>query len=409
MLTLETIRKDFPILNQKVHGDKPLVYLDNAATSQKPQVVINAIYKYYTGYNANVHRGVHALSEQASDEYENVRTKIQKFVNAKHEYEIVFSRNASESLNLVAWSFPEKFIKKGDHIVTSILEHHSNIVPWQQVVKRTGAVLDIVDITDDYRLNLDELRGYIEDKRPKLVALSHMSNVMGTISPIKDIAKWIHDAGGYILVDGAQSAPHIPIDVQDLDVDFFAASGHKMCAPFIGFLYGKEELLNQMEPMLYGGDMIKEVHAREAKWNDIPWKFEAGTPSVAETIGMGAAVDYLTNLTMEWVAQHEKDISEYFLKRLSEEQDLVKLIGPNSAENRGSVFSFTMDPLHPHDVAQILDQHGIAVRSGHHCAQPLMECLTLPATTRASFYLYNTKEEVDFLFESLHEVKKVFD
>ncbi|MHA2105574.1 MAG: aminotransferase class V-fold PLP-dependent enzyme, partial [Candidatus Hodarchaeales archaeon] len=199
------------------------------------------------------------------------------------------------------------------------------------------------------------------------------------------------------------------IDVQDLDVDFFAASGHKMCAPFIGFLYGKEELLNQMEPMLYGGDMIKEVHAREAKWNDIPWKFEAGTPSVAETIGMGAAVDYLTNLTMEWVAQHEKDISEYFLKRLSEEQDLVKLIGPNSAENRGSVFSFTMDPLHPHDVAQILDQHGIAVRSGHHCAQPLMECLTLPATTRASFYLYNTKEEVDFLFESLHEVKKVFD
>jgi cysteine desulfurase/selenocysteine lyase len=367
------------------------------------------LFIYYTGYNANVHRGVHALSEQASDEYENVRTKIQKFVNAKHEYEIVFSRNASESLNLVAWSFPEKFIKKGDHIVTSILEHHSNIVPWQQVVKRTGAVLDIVDITDDYRLNLDELRGYIEDKRPKLVALSHMSNVMGTISPIKDIAKWIHDAGGYILVDGAQSAPHIPIDVQDLDVDFFAASGHKMCAPFIGFLYGKEELLNQMEPVLYGGDMIKEVHAREAKWNDIPWKFEAGTPSVAETIGMGAAVDYLTNLTMEWVAQHEKDISEYFLKRLSEEQDLVKLIGPNSAENRGSVFSFTMDPLHPHDVAQILDQHGIAVRSGHHCAQPLMECLTLPATTRASFYLYNTKEEVDFLFESLHEVKKVFD
>lgn len=408
MPTVNEIREDFPILKKKVHGDVKLVYLDNAATSQKPKVVIDAITDYYLKFNANVHRGVHALSEEASTAYEATREKLQKFVNAKHNYEIIFSRNASESLNLVAWSFPEKFIKKGDHIITSILEHHSNMVPWQQLVKRTGAVMDIVDITKDYRLNLEELRAYIEDHRPKLVALSHMSNVLGTINPIKDIAKWTHDVGGYILVDGAQSAPHIPIDVQDLNIDFFAASGHKMIAPFIGFLYGKEELLNQMEPVLYGGDMIKEVHAREAKWNDIPWKFEAGTPSVAETIGLGAAVDYLTKVTMEWVAQHEKEISEYFLKQLSENEGLIKLIGPNTTENRGAVFSFTMEPFHPHDVAQILDQDGIAVRSGHHCAQPLIECLKIPATTRASFYLYNTKEEVDYFFNALHNVKEIF-
>ncbi|OLS25849.1 MAG: putative cysteine desulfurase [Candidatus Heimdallarchaeota archaeon LC_3] len=408
MLTLESVRKDFPILERKVHNNIPLVYLDNAATSQKPKSVVDAISNYYLNYNANVHRGVHTLSEEASNAFDDARIKVKNFINAKNDYEIIFSRNTSESLNLVAWSFPEKFIKKGDYIITSVAEHHSNIVTWQQVAKRTGAILDLVGLTDDYRLNIDQLKGHIEEKQPKLVAVSHMSNVLGAINPVKDIAKWTHDIGGYIVVDGAQSAPHIPVDVQDLDLDFFAASGHKMCGPFVGFLYGKEDLLNQMEPMLFGGEMIKEVHRDSSKWNDIPFKFEAGTPSIAETIGLGAAIDYLTKLTMEWVAAHEHDITEYFLKRLAEEADLIKLIGPSESTNRGAVFSFTMDPLHPHDVAQVLDSHGIAIRSGLHCAQPLHEELVIPATSRASFYLYNTKDEVDFFFDSLKKVKDVF-
>ena len=408
MLTQESIRQDFPILSRKVHGEKPLVYLDNAATSQKPIDVIEAVHQYYLTYNANVHRGIHELSELASEAYENVRSKIKDFVKAKHEYEIVFSRNASESINMVAYGWGNKFVEEGDNVVTTIMEHHSNIVPWQQLVKRKKAKLHVVDITNDYRLNLEELKAKIEETKPKLVAVTHMSNVLGTTNPVKDIAKWTHDNGGIILVDGAQSAPHIPINVQDLDIDFYAASGHKMMAPTgIGFLYGKINLLEAMDPVYFGGDMIKEVHAYSASWNDVPWKFEAGTPNIADTIGLGAAIDYLNKITMEWVADHEKEIISYALKR-AEEENIIKVIGPSTAESRGAVLSFAMEPFHPHDIAQILDQEGIAIRSGHHCAQPLMERLKLPATSRASFYIYNTKEEVDYFFESLKKVKEVF-
>ena len=408
MPTIEEIRNDFPILQQKIHENKPLVYLDNAATSQKPKQVYDSIYKYYAEYNANVHRGVHYLSEVASEAYEDARVKIQRFVNARYNHEIVFSRNASESFNLVASGWADKFLEKGDHVICTIMEHHSNIVPWQQATMRRGAILDVVDITEDYRLNLDQLREFIENHRPKIVAITHMSNVLGTINPIKDIARWVHDAGGLNLVDGAQSAPHMPINVLDLDIDFYAASGHKMCGPTgIGFLYGREELLEQMNPVIFGGDMIKEVHKDSAKWNDIPWKFEAGTPNIADTIGFGAAIDYLTNIGMNWIAQHEKDAISYALKRAYEE-NLIKVIGPTTNEDRGGVLSFTFDPFHPHDVAQILDQEGIAIRSGHHCAQPLMERLGVQATSRASFYLYTTMEEIDYFFDGLKQVQTIF-
>ena len=372
-------------------------------------MVIESISDYYLRYNANVHRGVHYLSETASTEYENARTKIQQFINARYDSEIVFSRNASESLNLVARGYGDTHVTKGDHILTTIMEHHSNIVPWQQLAKRTKAHLDIVDITEDYRLNIEQLRGFIEEQPPKIVAVTHMSNVLGSINPVQDIAKWAHDAGAVILVDGAQSAPHMPIDVKRLDLDFYAVSGHKMCAPTgIGFLYGRAELLEAMEPVLFGGDMIREVKARSATWNDIPWKFEAGTPNIADTIGLGVAVDYLgKTIGMKAVENHEKELTTYALKRI-EEEGSIEVIGPATPEMRGAVISFKFDPFHPHDIAQILDQQGVAIRSGHHCAQPLIERLGLPATSRASFYLYNTHEEVELFLASLKHVQTIF-
>jgi cysteine desulfurase/selenocysteine lyase len=298
-------------------------------------------------------------------------------------------------------------VNEGDHIVVSIMEHHSNLVPWQQVALKKKAVLDIVELTDDYRLNLDQLKEFLE-KSPKIVALNHMSNSLGTINPIKDISRWVHDSGSLLLVDGAQSAPHIPIDMQQLDVDFYTVSSHKMCGPSgLGFLYGKYDLLEQMDPIMYGGDMIREVHARTAKWNNVPFKFETGTPNIADTIAYGTAIDYLSDIGMDNIHAYEQDLTKYFIKRISEDQD-VEIIGPNTHEDRGSVFSFTVTDLHPHDVAQLLDQEGVAIRSGHHCTMPLMEYLNLPATSRASIYLYNEKREIDYFMNALKIVKDFF-
>ena len=406
-LDVEKIRSDFPILNQKIYGDKPLVFFDSAASSQKPQVVIDSISRVYTSIYANVHRGVHYLSEKACEEFEEVRSKIQSFFNAEVASQIVFSRNASESLNLVAASWGLANIKQGDSILTSIAEHHSNIVPWQQVAKRKGAKLQIVELTDDYRLNIDQYKEFLESS-PKIVVLQQVSNVLGTIHPIKKLAKMAHDTGATVLIDGAQAAPHMPVDVQDLGADFYAVSAHKMCGPAgIGFLYGKIELLDKMEPVMFGGDMISSVHRESAEWNHVPYKFETGTPNIADTIAFGTAIDYLNNIGMDKIAKYEHELTQYGLKIFKDVPEL-KIIGPSTDKDRSSVFSFTFNDLHPHDVAQLLDKEGIAVRSGNHCAQPLVEYLHLPATTRASLYFYNTFSELNYFVEALNKVKEFF-
>ena len=406
-LDAHKIRADFPILKQKIYGDKPLVFFDSAASSQKPQAVIDTLTRVYTSVYANVHRGIHYLSEKASEEYEEVREKITDFIHAEDASQIVFSRNASESLNLVAASWGLANIKENDNILTTIAEHHSNIVPWQQVAQRKGAKLQIVELTDDYRLNLNQYKEFLETK-PKVVVLQHVSNVLGTIHPLKDMAKMAHDAGAVVVADGAQSAPHMPVDVQDLGVDFYAVSAHKMCGPAgIGFLYGKADLLEKMEPVMFGGDMISEVHRETAQWNHVPFKFETGTPNIADTIAFGTALDYLNNIGMDKIEQYEHELTKYALKIFKDVPEL-KIIGPQTDKDRASVFSFKFDDLHPHDVAQLLDQEGIAVRSGNHCAQPLVEYLNLPATTRASLYFYNTKEELDYFVQALEKVKEFF-
>lgn len=407
ILNVKEIRKDFPILQTKIHENKDLIFFDSAASSQKPRQVIESISEVYNSYYANVHRGIHFLSEKASEEYENVRTKIKNFINAKYDSEIVFTRNASESLNLVAASYGLANISQDDVIITSIAEHHSNIVPWQQVAKRKQAQLKIFNITKNYRYDLEEYKELLESD-PKIVVLQHVSNVLGTIHPIKDMIKLAHEKGAKVLVDGAQAAPHMPIDVQDLDADFYAVSAHKMCGPSgIGFLYGKQDLLESMEPIMFGGDMISEVHKYEAKWNEVPYKFETGTPNIADTIAFGVAVDYLQSIGMDNIFKYEHYLTEYGLKRFSEIKDF-KIIGPQSSENRASVFSFTFGDIHPHDVAQLLDAEGIAVRSGNHCAQPLIEYLNIPATTRASMYFYNTTDEMDKFVDALEMVRKFF-
>lgn len=400
------IRADFPILKREVKPGVPLVYMDSAATSQKPNVVIDAMNDYYRLHNANIHRGVHTLAEEATAMYEDARARIAKFIGADKASELVYTRNTTESINLVAFTWGRKFLKKDDLVILSEMEHHSNLVPWQILAEETGIRLEFIPVTDDGLLDLNVYSKLLNEK-PKLITITQFSNVLGTINPIKQIAQMAHEAGALILVDGAQSVPHMAVSVKDLDIDFLAFSAHKMLGPTgIGALWAREELLKAMPPFLGGGDMIKKVYLRSFTANDIPHKFEAGTPSIAEAIGFGAAVDYLSNIGMDAVADHEKQITAYAVEQLKKIPGL-RLLGPETGK-RGGVTAFEMDGVHPHDVAQILDSDGIAVRAGHHCAMPLHDRYNLPATTRASYYLYNSIHEIDLLVESLYKVKKVF-
>ena len=405
-LNVKEVRKDFPILQRETSPGVPLVYLDSTATSQKPLPVIEAMENYYRRSNANIHRGVHTLAEEATTMYEQARVKIAKFINAHSAHQIIYTRNTTESINLVAYTWARANLKQGDLILLTEMEHHSNLVPWHMLQAERGIELDFIPVTENGLLDLDAYRSLLA-RSPKLVAFTHMSNVLGTINPAAEIIHLAHEVGAITLIDGAQSVPHLKVDVQALDADFLAFSAHKMCGPTgIGALYGKTELLESMPPFLGGGDMIKEVKLRSFRPNTLPHKFEAGTPAIAEAVGFGVAVDYLSSLGMDAVAAHEHEITEYALERL-EEVPGVKLFGP-SADKKGGVAAFTLDGVHPHDVAQILDRDGIAVRAGHHCAQPLHEKFGIPATSRASFYLYNTKDEVDMLVNGIYKVKEIF-
>jgi cysteine desulfurase/selenocysteine lyase len=405
-LDVNSIRQQFPILDREVRQGVKLIYLDSTATSQKPDSVIDAMTEYYRRSNANIHRGVHTLAEEATGMYEQAREKIAKFINAASAREVIYTRNTTESINLVAYTWARTNLKAGDLVILSEMEHHSNLVPWHILAAERDVRLEFIPVTNDGLLDLDVYRSLLSQD-PKLVSFTHMSNVLGTITPAAEIIKLAHEAGAITVLDGAQSVPHLKVDVQKLDVDFLAFSAHKMCGPTgIGALYGKADLLEKMPPFLGGGDMIKEVKLRSFRPNTIPAKFEAGTPAIAESVGFGAAVDFLSSIGMENVAVHEHEITEYALERL-EEIPGIKVLGP-TADKKGGVASFTFDGVHPHDVAQILDRDGIAVRAGHHCAQPLHEKFGIPATTRASFYIYSTKEEVDKLVEGIYKVKKVF-
>ncbi len=405
-LNVTKIRADFPILKRKI-GGKPLLYLDNAATSQKPKAVIDAIDRYYHEYNANVHRGIHRLSEEATVAFEQSREEFARFIGAKAAKEIIFVRNATEALNLVALTWARANLKSGDRILLTEMEHHSNIVPWQMLAKEKGLRIDYVEIRDDGILNLENFEQLIKES-PKVLSLAHVSNALGTINPVRQMAREAHKVGATVIVDAAQSVPHMPVDVADLECDFLAVSGHKMLAPTgIGMLYGRQDLLDHMEPLMGGGEMIKEVHLQDARWNDLPWKFEAGTPNIEGVIGLGAAVNYLTKLGMQNVREHEKDITRYAIERLAGVKGLV-LYGTREIEKRGAVISFNLGDIHAHDLATVLDTQGIAIRSGQHCAQPLMERLKVPATSRASFYIYNTRREVDILVSALEKARKMF-
>lgn len=405
-LHVNEIRKDFPILDRETANGKRIIYLDSTATSQKPVQVIEAMNDYYRRSNANIHRGVHTLAEEATAMYEGAREKIAKFINAASSREIIYTRNTTESINLVAYSWARANLKSGDLVILTEMEHHSNLVPWHMLQMERGIELEFIPVTEDGVLELDKYKALL-NRTPKLVSFTHMSNVLGTINPAAEIIQWAHAAGAIVMVDGAQSVPHLTVDVQALDADFYAFSAHKMCGPTgIGVLYGKTALLESMPPFLGGGDMIKEVKLRSFRANSLPHKFEAGTPAIAEAIGFGAAVDYLTKVGMDKIAAHEHEVTEYALDRL-EEIPGVKIFGP-SADKKGGVAAFTLEGVHPHDVAQILDQDGIAVRAGHHCAQPLHEKFGIPATSRASFYLYSTKDEVDLLVKGLYKVKEMF-
>ena len=405
-LNITEIRKDFPILERETRKGVRVVYLDSTATSQKPLQVIEAMNDYYRRSNANIHRGVHTLAEEATSMYEGAREKIARFVNATSAREIIYTRNTTESINLVAYSWARANLKAGDLVILTEMEHHSNLVPWHMLQMERGIELDFIPVTQDGLLDLETYKALL-DRRPKLVSFTHMSNVLGTINPAAEIIRLGHEAGAIVLVDGAQSVPHLQVDVQALDADFYAFSAHKMCGPTgIGVLYGKTAFLDSMPPFLGGGDMIKEVKLRSFRANTLPHKFEAGTPAIAEAVGFGAAVDYLTGIGMDKIAAHEHEITEYALERL-EEIPGVKLFGP-SADKKGGVAAFTLEGVHPHDVAQILDQDGIAVRAGHHCAQPLHEKFGIHATSRASFYLYNTKDEVNMLVNGIYKVKEMF-
>lgn len=405
-INLNEIRKDFPILERETSPGVRITYLDSTATSQKPLQVIEAMNDYYRRSNANIHRGVHTLAEEATTMYEGAREKIAKFIHASSSREIIYTRNTTESINLVAYSWARANLKQGDLVILTEMEHHSNLVPWHMLQAERGIELEFIPVTEDGLLDLEIYKALLK-RTPKLVSFTHMSNVLGTINPAAEIIRLGHEAGAVVLVDGAQSVPHLKVDVQALDADFYAFSAHKMCGPTgIGALYGKSALLEAMPPFMGGGDMIKEVKLRSFRANTLPHKFEAGTPAIAEAIGFGAAVDYLSKIGIDNIAEHEHEITSYALERL-EEIPGVKLFGP-SADKKGGVAAFTLEGIHPHDVAQILDQDGIAIRAGHHCAQPLHEKFGIPATSRASFYLYSTKEEVDLLVNGLYKVKKMF-
>ena len=396
---LEEIRDDFPILAQHLHGNKHLVYFDNAATSQKPRQVIDVMNDYYRRYNANVHRGIHALAERATREYELARQRIAKFINAPAPETVVFTRGTTEAINLVAYSWARTNLKPGDEILITWMEHHSNIVPWYQVAAATGAVIKRIELNADGTLDVPEI-----SPRTKLVAVTHSSNVLGTINPIRHLADAAHKVGALILVDGAQGIPHLAVDVQALDVDFYAFSGHKMLGPTgSGALYGRRKLLETMPPFMGGGEMIREVTATGFTCNDLPYKFEAGTPNLAESIGLGAAVDYLQNIGLEKIRQHEKQITGYALDRLQELVE-IKIYGPLDVEKRGGLVSFTFSDIHPHDLATIFDEEGIAVRAGHHCAMPAIRHFGLESSVRPSLAFYNTPDEIDTLVAALHDV-----
>ncbi len=401
------IRADCPVLRRQVRPGVPLIYLDSTATSQKPRSVLEAMDTFYRQHNANIHRGIHTLAEEATAAYEEARRKVARFINAPEARQVIFTRNTTESINLVAQTWGRANLHAGDLVILTELEHHSNLVPWQMLAAERDLRLEFIPVDDQGLLDLETYRKLLE-QRPKLVAFTHMSNVLGTITPAREIIRLAHQAGAITLLDGAQSVPHIPVDVQALDADFLAFSAHKMCGPTgIGALYGRRELLEEMPPFLGGGDMIRTVHLRSFTANELPHKFEAGTPAIAEGVGFGAAVDYLSAIGMEAVRAHEHSVTTYALERLREVPGL-RLYGP-PPEHRGGVAAFTLEGVHPHDVAQVLDRYGIAVRAGHHCAQPLHEKLGIPATTRASFYLYNTREEVDALVSALYKTKEIFD
>ncbi|HEM2865296.1 TPA: cysteine desulfurase [Streptococcus suis] len=404
-MDFERIRKDFPILDQVVN-DELLVYLDNAATTQKPQQVLDVLADYYQKDNANVHRGVHTLSERATARYEAARQKVADFIQAKSSKEILFTRGTTTSLNWVA-QFAKEILQPDQEVIISVQEHHSNIIPWQQACQQTGAKLRYVTLKDG-ELDMDHLRSLLSSKT-KFVSLAHVSNVLGGVAPIGEIAELVHQVGAYLVVDGAQSVPHMAVNVQELDVDFYAFSGHKMLGPTgIGVLYGKEELLNRMSPVEFGGEMIDFVYEQSATWKELPWKFEAGTPNIAGAIGLGAAIDYLTEIGMEAIQAHEAELVNYVFPKLQAIPGLT-IYGSQDLSKRTGVIAFNLDDLHPHDVATALDYEGVAVRAGHHCAQPLLRYLQVPATVRASFYIYNTKADCDKLVEAIIKTKEFFN
>jgi cysteine desulfurase/selenocysteine lyase len=402
-MDIHDIRRHFPILDQQVNG-RDLVYLDSAATSQKPTAVIEALSTYYREYNSNVHRGVHTLGTKATDGYEGAREKVRRFIGANSIQEIIFTRGATTALNIVAQSYGLVNVKEGDEIVITYMEHHANVIPWQQVAKVTGATLKYIPLQEDGTIDLKDVEETVTSQT-KIVSVAHVSNVLGTINPIKEIAAIAHRNGAIMVVDGAQSTPHMKIDVKELDVDFFAFSGHKMCAPTgIGALYGKKALLEKMEPVEFGGEMIDFVGLQESTWKELPWKFEAGTPIIAGAIGLGAAIDFLEQLGLDQIEAHEHKLAQYALEQLSQVEGIT-IYGP---KHRAGLVTFNIEDVHPHDVATVLDAEGIAVRAGHHCAQPLMKWLKVSATARASFYLYNTEEEIDKLVTGIIKTKEYF-
>ncbi|MBB6453459.1 cysteine desulfurase/selenocysteine lyase [Salirhabdus euzebyi] len=402
-MDVNQIRKEFPILDQEVNGH-PLVYLDSAATSQKPKAVLQKLDEYYRSHNSNVHRGVHTLGNRATEGYEGAREKVRNFINANSTKEIIFTRGTTTAINKVAYSYARANLKKGDEIVITPMEHHSNIIPWQQAAKATGADLKYIPLQPDGTITLEDVEKTITNKT-KVVAMVHVSNVLGTINPIKEVATIAHKNGAILLVDGAQSTPHMRVDVQELDCDFFTFSAHKMCGPSgVGVLYGKQELLEKMEPVEFGGEMIDFVDLYESTWKELPWKFEGGTPIIAGAIGLGAAIDFIEEIGIENIEAHEKDLAAYAMQRLRTIEG-IEIYGP---EKRAGLVTFNLDGVHPHDLATALDQQGIAVRAGHHCAQPLMKWLKVSATARASFYLYNTREEIDKLVVGLEKTKEFF-
>lgn len=407
MYDIDRIREDFPILSRKVHCDKPLVYLDNAATSQKPRSVIDALSHYYEHYNANIHRGIHALSEQASDEFEDARKRVASFIGSGDPNEVIFVRNTTEALNLVAQAWGRANIRPGDEIVLSEMEHHSNLVPWQLLAQEKGANLKFFRIDDNGEIDPGQIEDLIGE-RVKVVSLTHMSNVLGTINPVELAAKRAHEVGALMVVDGAQSVPHLPVDVAELGCDFLAFSGHKMLGPMgVGVLWGRAELLEAMDPFLGGGSMIREVFLDRSTWNESPWKFEAGTPDVADVIALTAAVDYLESVGMDAIRRHEMEVASYAIRALTD-LDGVRIYGPQDPYRRGGVVAFNYLDIHPHDIGTIVDREGVAIRAGHHCCQPLMRRLGVAATCRASFYLYNTESETDVLVDALKQARELF-